>query len=65
MNNIQEIFDANLQTMPTAEKIKSATSMMIHLGKALNVTTQEEITNEYYDEICSSLDELFAKNKPT
>jgi hypothetical protein len=51
MNNIQEIFDAYLQTMPSAEKIKSATSMMIHLGKALNVTTQEEITNEYYDEM--------------
>ena len=62
MNNIQEIFDAYLQTMPTAEKIKSATSMMIHLGKALNVTTQEEITNEYYDEICPALDELFVKN---
>ena len=62
MNNIQEIFDAYLRTKPSAEKIRAATSMMIHLGKALNVATQEEITNEYYDEICSSLDELFVKN---
>jgi uncharacterized membrane protein YheB (UPF0754 family) len=61
MNNIQEIFDAYLKTRPSAEKIRSATSMMIHLGKALNVNTQEEITAEYYDEICQSLDEFFSK----
>jgi hypothetical protein len=61
MNNIQEIFDAYLRTKPSAEKIRSATSMMIHLGKALNVNTQEEITSEYYDEICQSLDDFFSK----
>jgi hypothetical protein len=61
MNNIQEIFDAYLKTKPSGEKIRSATSMMIHLGKALNVSTQEEITDEYYDEICAALDEFFVK----
>jgi hypothetical protein len=61
MNNIQEIFDAYLRTEPSGEKIRSATSMMIHLGKALNVSTQEEITDEFYEEICPALDEFFAK----
>ena len=61
MNNIQEIFDAYIRTKPSAEKIRSATSMMIHLGKALNVNTQEEITAEYYDEICQALEEFFSK----
>lgn len=61
MNNIQEIFDAYIRTKPSGEKIRSATSMMIHLGKALNVSTQEEITDEYYEEICPALDEFFAK----
>lgn len=35
--------------------------MMIHLGKALNVANQEEITDEYYEEICPALDEFFIK----
>ena len=61
MNNIQEIFDEYLRTKPSAEKIRSATSMMIHLGKALNVSSQEEITSEYYDEISPALDEFFIK----
>jgi hypothetical protein len=61
MRNLQELFDAYLRTEPTAEKIKSATSMLIHIGKALNVPTQEEIDREYYTHIIASLDEYFAK----
>ena len=61
MNNIQEIFDEYLRTKPSAEKIRSATSMMIHLGRALNVSSQEEITSDYYTEISPALDEFFIK----
>lgn len=61
MNNIQEIFDEYLRTKPSTEKIRSATSMMIHLGKALNVSSQEEITSDYYTEILPALDEFFIK----
>jgi hypothetical protein len=61
MKNLQELFDAYLRTEPTAEKIKSATSMLIHIGKALNVPNQEEINHEYYADITRSLDEFFLK----
>lgn len=61
MRNLQELFDAYLRTEPTAEKIKSATSMLIHIGKALNVPTQEEIDREYYADITRSLDDYFSK----
>jgi hypothetical protein len=62
MRNLQELFDAYLRTEPTAEKIKSATSMLIHVGKAFNVPTQEEINREYYPNITRILDEFFAKS---
>jgi hypothetical protein len=61
MRNLQELFDAYLRTEPTAEKIKSATSMLIHIGKALNVPTQEEINREYYTDITRALDDYFSK----
>jgi len=61
MENLQELFDAYLLTKPSAEKIRAATVMMIHVGKALNVATQEEITGEYYDEISVALDDFFSK----
>lgn len=61
MKNLQNLFDEYLLTEPSAEKIKAATSMMIHLGKALNVPTQEEITSEYYSEIGGALDDYFFK----
>ncbi len=61
MKNLQELFDAYLRTEPTSEKIKSATSMLIHIGKALNVPAQEEIDREYYADITRSLDDYFSK----
>ncbi len=35
--------------------------MLIHIGKALNVPTQEEIDREYYADITRSLDDYFSK----
>ena len=61
MENLQELFDAYLLTKPSAEKIRAATVMMIHVGKAMNVVTQEEITSEYYDEIAEAIDDFFSK----
>ncbi len=62
MENLQELFDAYLLTKPSGEKIRAATIMMIHVGKALNVATQEEITHEYYDEITGAIDDFFIKS---
>ncbi|MFN2126539.1 MAG: hypothetical protein ACK2TU_01650 [Anaerolineales bacterium] len=61
MDNLQELFDAYLVTKPSAEKIRSATVMMIHVGKALNVATQEEVTSEYFEEVTDAIDDFFAK----
>jgi len=35
--------------------------MMIHLGKALDVATQEEINTDYFNELTFALDEFYAK----
>jgi hypothetical protein len=59
MKNLQELFDAYLKTKPSAEKIRSATSMMIHIGKALDVANQEEINSDYFPEVVRVLDEFF------
>ena len=59
MNNLQELYDAFLATKPYSGKIKSATSMMIHVCKALNFPTQEEITSEFFEDIPGALNEHF------
>jgi hypothetical protein len=63
MKNLQELFDIYIRTKPSAEKIRAATSMMIHIGKALNVANQEEIDAEYFEDISTVLDEFF-QNSP-
>lgn len=63
MNNLQELYDAYLATRPYSGKIKSATSMMIHICKALNLPTQEEITSDYFNDIPNSINNYF-KNYP-
>ena len=63
MNNLQELYDAYLATKPYSGKIKSATSMMIHVCKALDFQTQEEITKDYFEEIPNALNTYF-KNYP-
>ncbi len=59
MKNLQELYDAYLLTKPYSGKIKAATTMMIHVCKALNLATQEEITYDYYTEIPKALDSYF------
>jgi hypothetical protein len=59
MNNLQELYDEFLRTEPSVGKIKTATTMMIHVCKSLNVPSNEEITVEFFKEIPSSLDNYF------
>ena len=59
MNNLQELYDEFLSTEPSVGKIKTATTMMIHVCKALNVPSNEEITVEFFKEIPASLDSYF------
>jgi hypothetical protein len=60
MDNLQELYDEFLRTQPSVGKIKTATTMMIHVCKALNVPSNEEITVEYFKEIPGSLDNYFS-----
>ena len=60
MNNLQELYDEFLKTEPSVGKIKTATTMMIHVCKALNVPSNEEITVEYFKEIPANLDNFFS-----
>lgn len=59
MKNLQELYDAYLATRPYSGKVKSATSMMIHVCKALNLQSQEEITSDYFEEIPAALNKFF------
>jgi hypothetical protein len=63
MKNLQELYDAYIATRPYSGKIKSATSMLIHACKALNLATQEDITVDYFDDIPEALNRYF-KNYP-
>jgi hypothetical protein len=64
MNNLQELYDAFLKTTPSDGKIKAATTMMIHVSKALNMASNEEITTEYFVDIPRSLNEFFYNTPP-
>jgi hypothetical protein len=59
MKNLQELYDAYLATKPYSGKIKSATSMMIHVCKAFNLQSQEEITSDYFDDIPDAINSYF------
>ena len=59
MKNLQDLFDLYILTKPSAGKIKTATSMMIHICKALGLSSQEEITVDYFNEIPQVLDDHF------
>ncbi len=59
MNNLQELYDHYLDSKPSAGKIKAATTTMIHVCKAMEIATQEEITSEHFEDIPQALDEYF------
>jgi len=62
MKNLQELYDAYITTQPSSEKIKTATTMMIHVCKVLNIPSQEEVTREYFAKIPDALEKYFVAN---
>jgi hypothetical protein len=60
MKNLQDLYDSYIQTRPSSGKIKTATSMLIHVSKALEISSQEEVTNEYFESIPHALDLYFS-----
>ncbi len=59
MKNLQDLYDAYIETRPSSGKIKTATSMLIHVCKALEISSQEEVTSEYFESIPQALDSYF------
>jgi len=59
MKNLQELYDAYIETQPSAAKIRNATSMMIHVCRALDIASQEEVTSDYFESIPRSLDSFY------
>lgn len=60
MKNLQSLYDDYIETRPSSGKIKTATSMLIHVCKALEISSQEEVTSEYFESIPHALDKYFS-----
>jgi hypothetical protein len=59
MRNLQDLYDLYIETRPSAGKIKTATFMLIHVCRALDISSQEEVTSEYFESIPQALDSFF------
>ena len=59
MKNLQDLYDLYIETRPSSGKVKTATSMLIHVCKALEISSQEEVTSEYFESIPQALDSYF------
>jgi len=59
MNNLQDLYDTYIETRPSSAKIRNATSMMIHVCRALDISAQEEVTTEYFDSIPRALNDFY------
>jgi len=59
MKNLQDLYDTYIETRPSSGKVKTATSMLIHVCKALEISSQEEVTSEYFESIPQALDSFF------
>jgi hypothetical protein len=59
MRNLQELYDAYIETQPSSAKIRNATTMMIHVCRALDIASQEEVTAEYFESIPRALDSFY------
>lgn len=57
MQNLQDLYDYYIQTVPSQGKLKSASSMLIHVCKTLDLNSPEDITEDYYREIPSAIDQ--------
>ena len=59
MKNLQDLYDTYLKSRPSIGKIKTASSTMIHICKALDISSQEEVTFDYFESIPPALDSFF------
>jgi HEAT repeat protein len=59
MKNLQDLYDTYIETRPSAGKVKTATYMLIHVCKALEISSQEEVTSEYFESIPQALESFF------
>jgi len=57
MQNLQDLYDYYMTTKPSQGKLKSASSMLIHVCKVLNLASPEDITIDYYNEIAAAIDQ--------
>ncbi len=59
MENLQELYDYYIATNPSSGKISAATTLLIHICKALNFDMTEQITPEYFSDIPAALDDFY------
>ncbi|HGY56818.1 MAG TPA: hypothetical protein ENK44_14015 [Caldithrix abyssi] len=59
MRSLQDLYDYYLATKPSRGKVKSATTLLIHICKALRVNSPEDVDSAMYHRIPQALDELF------
>jgi HEAT repeat protein len=62
MNNLQDLYETFIETRPSSAKIRNATSMMIHVCRALDISSQEEVTTDYFDSIPRALDNFYSSH---
>ncbi len=59
MQNLQDLYDFYLSTKPSRGKIKAATTLLIHICKALHANSPEEVGQAMFSRIPQSLDEMY------
>jgi hypothetical protein len=59
MKNLQDLYDEYMATRPSQGKLKSASSMLIHVCKALEISSQEEVTADYFEAIPDALNSYY------
>ncbi len=59
MENLLDLYEFYIQTQPSSGKVKSATTMLIHVCKALDVNAPEEVTVDLFEEIPRAIGEFY------
>lgn len=62
MENLQNLYDYYIKTKPSEGKIRTATTLLIRICKALNIDAPEEISREMFKQIPLALDEYYGTN---
>lgn len=65
MKNLQELYDFYVKTKPSAGKVRSATTLLIHICNALNTDAPEEVTPDMYNTIPKALDDYYGSGVHT